>query len=302
MLRVSLFGGVHIELDEASEQVKLTYTVQALFAYLLLNRQKTHPRDILAGLFWGECSTDRAHNCLNTAVWRLRRVLEHGNILAGKYLISTSREELGFNTQSDYWLDVDRFENQVERSLTIPIEIATEKDIFLLEQTAKLYTGDLLEGYYFDWALQERERLRCIYLNCLYYLMRFFSTRDPLKALAYGQEILNIDPLREDVHRQMMLMYLNNGQRARAVKQYNICQETLKHELGILPMIETRLLYGQIMEMDNSSVADLNPPHLEVHQAIERLASAMGQMSEARENLRRALVQLSEQQKNNSPT
>ena len=76
VLRVFLFGHVRITYADQPAPVKVTPACQALLAYLLLQRQHSHARELLAGLFWSDYSQERARNCLNTTLWRLRRVLE----------------------------------------------------------------------------------------------------------------------------------------------------------------------------------------------------------------------------------
>src|SRR5687767_13269224 len=114
-LRISLLGGVHIAHAAGSSESKVTHTVQALFAYLLLQRHHSYSRDALAGLLWGEHSQERARSCLSTTLWRLRGVLEPAGIPRGTYLVTTPIGEVSFNWASDYWLDVAVFEEQVGR-------------------------------------------------------------------------------------------------------------------------------------------------------------------------------------------
>ena len=295
LLRISLFGGVHIEQDGGPAQVKLSHTILGLLAYLLLFRQKTHSREVLASLFWGEFPQEKARNCLNTAIWRLRRNLEAEGV-SGTYLISTPMGDLGFNTRSNYWLDVDQFEGQVGSILSVPVGSVSEQVIQTLEDASKLYTGDLLEGYYSDWALRERERLRCCYLDSLYYLVRYYSQNGSLaKALNYGQAILNIDPLREDVHRHMMRLYLRNDQRTLAVRQYHHCRQVLDIELGIPPMPETQALFQQATSETLQLPEDVNLTHQDQHLTIATLQDVVENV----DRIRRSLEQLLEQFKIN---
>jgi DNA-binding SARP family transcriptional activator len=199
--------------------------------------------------------------------------------------------DLGFNIQSNYWLDVDIFEQQIAKLLSISPEQAGKEDVSLLEQAIQLYNGDLLEGYYCDWALRERERLRCCYLDSLYYLMRYYSRSDGVsKALAYGQEILRADPIREDVHRQMMGLYMQSGQRSLAVRQYNACAESLRVELGISPMPETQALLAHITDsgIGKYSAGDTPPPG-EINKAIEELHIAIENMNLAQQKLKHVI-------------
>jgi DNA-binding SARP family transcriptional activator len=254
---------------------KLTYTTQSLLVFLLLFRYKTHSRDVLANAFWREYPQERARNCLNTALWRLRSCLEPKGTPSGTYLISTLYGELGFNPHCNYWLDVDCFEKQIVNLLKIPHEEIGTEDIAALEAAVQLYTGDLLEGYYSDWVLRERERLRCCYLDCLYYLMFFHTAQgNTAKAVYYAQEILSNDPLREDVHRHLMRLYMKDGQRGTAIRQYTLCRQVLSRELGVPPMDETQRLRRQIIGHGIPAEEPHSAP-IEMQQALEKLHQAV---------------------------
>ncbi|MFQ5343214.1 MAG: BTAD domain-containing putative transcriptional regulator, partial [Anaerolineae bacterium] len=174
VLRISLFGSVRLAHDDRPSEMKVTRTVQALLAYLLLQRHRAHPREVVAGLLWDDHSEDRARSCLSTALWRLRCALEPEGIPRGTYLVTTPAGEIGFNHESDHWLDVAVFEEQAGQVQAQPIHTVEAADVQELESVLQLYTGDLLEGFYDDWALRERERLRLLYLNSLAYLMRYY--------------------------------------------------------------------------------------------------------------------------------
>lgn len=247
ILRVSLFGGIHVTHSNWLREDKLTREIQALLAYLLLQRNRTQPRDVLAGVFWGEHSHEKARRALNTALWRLKKALEPDGIPAGTYLIGTQSGEVGFNCESQYWLDAEVFERGTNRIINYASQEREEPDVQELEKIMELYKGELLEGFYDEWALRERERLRALYLKNLMYLMQYYKfQREYEKAKACGQQILDLDPIREDIHREMMRLYLESGQRPLAARQYAICQLTLAKELGISPMEETQTLYAEI--------------------------------------------------------
>jgi DNA-binding SARP family transcriptional activator len=247
ILQVALFGGVHVTHNNWLTEAKLTREIQALLAYLLLQRHRAHSREVLAGVFWAEHSQERARRALNTALWRLKKALEPEGIPAGTYLISAHSGEVGFNRESEYWLDLEVFEKETNHLITYPLQTAHEQNVQELEETLNLYRGELLEGLYDDWALGDRERLRALFLKSLMYLMQYYKVHGVYeKASVYGQQILNLDPIREDIHREMMRLYLGSGQRALAARQYESCRSTLVKELGVLPMEETQTLYEQM--------------------------------------------------------
>ena len=247
-LHIRLFGRVQVSHNNWKTEVNITRVIQGLLAYLLLQRHRTHSREELAALFWGEQNQERARGCLNTTLWRLRCALEPAGVPHGTYLISNYCGEVAFNRDSQYWLDVASFEEQIKRILATPHESVEASEVKELENIMQLYQGELLEGFYNDWALRERESLRTLYLNGLAYLMKYekyYGSHE--KSLAYGRHILEIDPLREEIHREMMRLYIKNGQRALAVRQYKACCEILNVELDIQPMAETQALYAQII-------------------------------------------------------
>ena len=122
-LNFYLFGGLRMSnLDTQEVDCKITRSVKSLLAYLLLQRRRFHPRAVLAGLFWGDKCEERARCCLSTALWRLRRVLEPEDTPTGTYLVTTPSGEVGFNVDSDYWLDVAEFEAKLTECLKTPVD------------------------------------------------------------------------------------------------------------------------------------------------------------------------------------
>ncbi len=289
ILRISLFGYVEIAHDDWPADVKIPRIAQALLVYLLLERHRLHPRETLLNLFWGDYNEKKARKCLSTTLWRLRSVLEPEDIPKGTYLLTTSAGEIGFNLESVHWLDVAVFEEIVKHTLKKNPQSVTAADVQKLEQTLDLYTNDLLEGFYDDWALRERERFRELYLSVLEYLMHYFKQQGAYEqSLAYGQKILNCDPLRESIYRIMVRLYWKNGQSAKAIRQYRLCHEILATELNIAPMEETQKLYSQI-------VADIGHPAetpVKIYETSSGLQQALQQLYLAKQELGRAQVKL----------
>jgi DNA-binding SARP family transcriptional activator len=247
VLRILLFGSVEISWGDSPHEIQLTRSVQALLAFLALERHRTHPRDVLAGLFWGEHDQAHARNALNTALWRLRQALEPQGIPRGTYLTSSPGGALGLNPGATFWLDVAEFEKHINAVLRHPAAALEPTDLSPLVGAWQLYRADLLEAFYEDWALRERERLRLLYLKSLTYALCCYKVHGLLDdALACGERILGLDPLREEVQREMIRLYLQKGERALAARQYETCRAILEAELNIPPMEETRALYSLI--------------------------------------------------------
>jgi len=82
ILKVTLLGGVRIAHNDWITEAKLTREIQSLLDYFLLKRHGFHSPVVLADMFWGEHSQEKARGSLNAAVWKLKKALEREGIPA----------------------------------------------------------------------------------------------------------------------------------------------------------------------------------------------------------------------------
>jgi DNA-binding SARP family transcriptional activator len=149
-----------IEREDWQRPARVTRSADAVFAYLILHRRRAYARDELAGMFWGGVADDRARACLNTVLWRIRKVLESDDASLGQYIDTTASGDIRFGAAGGYWLDVTVFEGTLDALLPVPPEQLGTEELRRLGSVANLYTGDLLSGVFDDSALTERARLR----------------------------------------------------------------------------------------------------------------------------------------------
>ncbi len=287
-LRISLFGRPSIAHDnQVIDQVPRA--MLALLAYLL-QQQRCYPRDVLADLFWPDHPQTRARNCLNTTLWRLRTLLEPAGTPRGTFLLAASTGEVSFNWESNHWLDVMAFRTQLGTVLSQPTHAMQAADAQALETTLELYTGEFLSGIYADWVLEERERLHSLYLDGLARLLYYYKENHAYEAsIACGRRILQHDPLREDIHREMIRLYMEAGQRVLAVRQYETCRRLLAEEMGIPPMEETQALYSWITSTDARTQPLSASPQTPIP-----LEQALDQLRQASQAVERASAQLAQ--------
>jgi DNA-binding SARP family transcriptional activator len=248
MLRVQLFGPGKAEYDGKLLDEFPHQQAYILLCYLLINKAFPHHRERLASVFWGDYPTVTARKYLRNSLWRLRVSLGSLGAPAEQYIVSTE-EFISFGAGCPYWLDVDVFESITSRLIDIPPEDIRPEQVSELEEAASLYTGNLLESIYDDWCLYERERLRLIYFNLLIDLMRIHGHNHAFdRGLKYGERILAQDNTREDVHRTMMWLYWQLGERNAALTQYKLCCQILREEFGVPPMDSTRQLHEQMLQ------------------------------------------------------
>lgn len=245
-LEIALFGSLSVQSADRLLTQFPSGKVKNLFVYLLLNRHAVHPREQLAGLFWGDEDDHRARHCLNTALWRLNRILAQSGAGSPAYL-RIDAQSIGFNTASDFWLDIDEFESRCMLAEQIGPD-APDKQAALYRQAVACYRGDLLMDCYEDWCLVERERFRCLYTRTLGRLLTYYVAEgEHDAAIDCARRILVCDPLHEEVHRDLIGLYLAINRPADALRQYRTCESLLARELAVEPMPETRALLTRII-------------------------------------------------------
>jgi DNA-binding SARP family transcriptional activator len=223
-----------------------SYPKHLLLCYLLLNRDQPHTREHLAALFWGEYPTRTSRKYMRNALWRLRHVL-HSVGAPADYYLNINDDSISFSREGHLWLDIEDFETVTIHNQEVSGRDLTAAEARQLEKAVELYTGDLLAGIYEDWCLYERERLHLLHLNTLGKLAIFHELNGTYEqGLAFGRRILACDNTRESVHRQMMRLYWQSGNRGAALAQYKLCTQILHESLGISPLEETTRLYEQM--------------------------------------------------------
>ncbi len=255
-LRINLLGSPDIIAGDLRAKEFPTEKVKLLFFYLILFRHMRHPRQVLAGLFWGNYAEAQARHSLNTALWRLRQWINALNVKPAPYFVIES-EQIALNVAA-CWLDTTEFEERViwarQMNAAAPDQAAAS-----LKRAVELYRGELLEGCYADWCLIERDRLHQLFLQSLVHLIVYHAgRREYPQAIACAQRILQDDPLREDVQRELMKLFALNDQPAEALQQYRRCEIALREDLGIAPMSETQNIFRQLIK-SSATALEQNP-------------------------------------------
>ena len=231
LLRLYLLGPLVLQAGERSLPVPSTRKAQSLLAYLAMRRGQPQLRDHLADTFWPDAPSARARRNLNTALWQIRRILPSGD-----HLIAGANDVL-FSAESACWIDAAEFEKLCRPP---PAQADDTDTTARLRRAVSLYRGEFLAGLYDEWVLAERYRLETLLLDALARLARAsLGLGEHAEALHYAERLLTHDPLREDVHRLVIALYLTLGDRVAAARQCNRCRTLLRSELGVDPSPET---------------------------------------------------------------
>jgi len=302
MLRLHLFGALafsFIAAGTARAPIHVSGRPGSLLAFLALARGRYFTRSELVAALWADQADAVGSGTFNTVLWRLRKLVEQPPVGHGTLIACDRRGAVGLHPQAPVQLDVDEFAQRVLPALAKPIERMAEDDVEALRSGIALYTADILTDLGDDWALREREKHRRHYLNALGRLMQVCALAgDHSSAIRYAQTILDQDALREDVHRELMRLFLRSGQRAMALRQFELCRGALRRELAIQPMAETIALYQSIadravgMEAEVPTFASLLPAPRSMPQFGDTVYSPRQLIESARQHLAQADAQL----------
>jgi DNA-binding SARP family transcriptional activator/predicted ATPase len=233
-LRLFLLGPPRVELDGDYIEVKPRKAL-ALLIYLAVTAER-HARDALATLLWPNSDQRRARHALRSRLSELNLTLEDD-------WIEADRESVGL--RAGFWLDVTEFQQYLAQDAHDPQTLIAAAD---------LYRDDFLTGFtlpdcpaFDEWLFFQSESLRQALAKALEGLVGMLSGQgDHEAAIPYARRWLTLDPLHEPAHQQLMQLYAQVGQQAAALRQYDLCRQTLKEELGVSPSQETTSLYNDI--------------------------------------------------------
>jgi DNA-binding SARP family transcriptional activator len=248
-LRIRLFGQVSVQRD-GRPLPALSAKPLELLCYLLLHRDRGHTREALADLLWPGAPDPVSKKYLRQAIWQLHTALAsrtRGEEPEPGALLTLRPGWVRINPEAAWWLDVAAFEQAFNLCRDTRGEDLTDAQGQALESAIVLYRGDLIEAWYQDWCLYDRDRLQQTYLAMLERMMGYCEARQLYATgIAYGQSILRHDPAQESAHRHLMRLHYLAGDRTSALRQYQRCVSALAKDFGLQPSRETDALYRQV--------------------------------------------------------
>jgi DNA-binding SARP family transcriptional activator len=227
--RVTLLDGFSARIGDREPpgaRVHLPSSAQRLVAHLCLVR--TSARTAIAGALWPEVTEQQAHANLRSTLWRLHK--------AAPGLVHASSEDV--RLASGVSVDVRELSAWARRALF------PDSDIAVLAVPPSALRGELLLGWYDDWVLLERERLRQLRMHALERVAaRLADAGRHGDALEAAFAAVRAEPLRESAHRTLIHVHMAGGDPAEAHRVYERFRALLEHELGVVPTeLMTRLL------------------------------------------------------------
>ena len=286
-LSICLFGPHLFRIDGRPCDLGFRGVTLELLRYLVVHAGRELRREAVADQLWGCSTPDRQRSALNSALWRISKKLPAHPGLA-LHARSTS---VCLEICNDIPLDVRDLTQLVHAA---SVEVAAHHDLAdSLAVALQATEAPFMNGVVEDWALAENERIFNIRMRGLTLLMRWYGDERRYEdALEVGRRQLLEDPFRETVQIDMMWLYVLNGQRVQALRQYQSYAEILKRELDIAPMSETTALYDYIrcdLNKDPAIAAAANCEPIDHYTGRHKLDATLLSIEQSRRELYLAL-------------
>jgi len=251
-LRIRFLGRFELLRDDEVIRLGRNARALAILKYLLAHRsERSVPQDCLMGWLWPESDHKRARWSLNSAIYALRKLL-------GSYLPPLPPSEIILFEGGGYRLsphvslstDTEEFDSRYEEGRRLEEIGRVPEAVAEYEKAAELYRGDyLIEDLYEDWTMIERERLVEAYADLSRRLaVRYMEGGRLREGVRACYRVLEKDRSDEDAHRLLMECFVRLGQRARALRQYGLCEQALRNDYDTPPSPGIQALYTSILK------------------------------------------------------
>lgn len=252
-LEVTTLGQFDIRVEGERIEGLVSRKAEALFVYLVVTGH-SHSREHLATNLWDDRPLPRSLANLSVLLNSLKKQL-------GPFL-SIERKSISFVPNVNTTLDVRDLLDQInqvhpEWDQTAELAAKTRRTLGELLDT---YQGDFMQGFnvrdargFEEWMLMEKERIQFEVISAYEMLIDFCKKHgDFSSGIVHARRLLEIDPLREGIHNDLMMMLARTGNRVDALKQYLALEQLLDEQLNLEPDSVTKDLYERIRTSENS--------------------------------------------------
>lgn len=219
---------------------------KSLFKYLVANRERPVPKEVLMDVFWPGAEANAARNNLNVAIYGLRKELAEGGS-AFSYILFQDGCYL-LNPALRVWVDAEAFREHMEAALRLEQQGELEQAIQQYRAAEVLYQAPFLaEDRYEEWIDPLRQATEQAYVEVLDRLgQHYFEQKDYDACALVCRKMLGVDACNEAPHRLLMRCYARLGQPHLALRQFHVCVDALNRELKLNPSPHTVELFRRV--------------------------------------------------------
>jgi predicted ATPase/DNA-binding SARP family transcriptional activator len=221
-------------------------SVRALLARLVLSAGRVVSVDSLTDALWGEDLPADATNALQIRVSKLRRALVAAGVGGDVLVTRAPGYQLAVPAES---VDAHRFEQLVSRARTAAGTGGAGPALESFDEALRLWRGPALADVgEAEWASAERTHLDELRLGAVEDRFELvLEAGRHTEAVADLERLVTDHPVRERLHRLLMLALYRSGRQAEALAAYQALRRHLADELGIDPSPELQALAEAIL-------------------------------------------------------
>jgi predicted ATPase len=238
--RIEMLGTFRIFSEDRTLERFQTQKTASLLARLAMSPIRSYMREELIDLLWPDAEVGAGRNRLSQALGWLRAQVEPVGAESGKVLVA-DRQLIRLNSNS-VSVDVVEFDSSLNSA-----SVGADGEFRNLARAVELYRGDLLPGFYDDWAVTDRTRLLAAYIAAERRLIKHFEGLvDWESALAHARRVVDADRLDEQAHCDLIRILAESGQTAASRRQFKELERVLAQELEEVPSASARALLESI--------------------------------------------------------
>ncbi|HZJ67302.1 MAG TPA: BTAD domain-containing putative transcriptional regulator [Kofleriaceae bacterium] len=238
VLRIHMLGRFEVERDGtqiAAIAWRRRRPLDLLKLICLAPGHVVHREEVVHRL-WPDKDLESGANNLHRALHDLRGVIGERTALLDKNVVRFGES---------VWIDVDALEQGIA---------AGELDV--VESALALYRGVLCPDDPYSELLEARRRaLHDRFVDAsLRIAAGAMATGDDNRALGHLRRVVELEPVCEEAHRQVMRLLARSGRKQEALRQFTACAEALRDQLASEPSEATRALHDSVLR------GELAPP------------------------------------------
>ncbi|WP_042478857.1 response regulator [Bacillus ndiopicus] len=222
---LQLLGGLKVVLADGQVQSMKWRTAKAkeVFAYLLLNHEKTILKDTLLEMFWEGIDIKKSVNHLYTTISTIRQTLKKYDL--HDIRISSPLFDSGYQLQlGNVLVDVHEWMKQLKVLPALSIDTYEQH-----EQIMNLYKEHLLNDCDYIWVESEREHLKRLWLQHAMQLSEFYINEQKYEqAIAVEKKLLKLNGEEESHYFTLMKLYDAKGDEKSVEEQYKLLRQALE--------------------------------------------------------------------------
>ena len=250
-LRIQSFGQFKIwrdgQLIDHWERGQAETVVKLLLIRRAAGGRAVSPDELIEWL-WPETDPDSGRKNLLPLLSNARRMLEPTIEPRDSNFILRSSAGYYFELGDNVTWDVLDFRRLAQEGATHQRAGQVEAAIAAYEAARALVAGDFMaEDRYAAWAIRQRQILQNEYRDLLASLAEAYAAQGRYAdAICAGEAALEVDPLLENVYRQLMRYHYLAGDKGQALKVYRNCAKLFDELFGEGPTPQTRHLFEAI--------------------------------------------------------